>query len=216
MKDTLQVAICEAGRRFFWTVQFEWEAPLAYGYADSRDDAEDQMWTHAIMQARLHDLPVPASESDAQAAEYGRRLVRIQELGDTGEFVYPEYSSVPCPIRKMTAKRVYVEKGDKIYSLDRLELESMGVASSNGIRFYSEDGERQRQEQIEQDEIRKALTRLEEKRAYKALVASITPEEQRHLDRFFSFPGCGEIRQQWLLEDKLRMIRGMMADGILK
>lgn len=189
----IEVAICEAGKRFFWCVRSVFECePLAYGYADTRIEAEEKMWAHAGIQARLHSTTVPSDESEARIARWLKKeLWRERELRDTGEVVYTDYcsdfdascSSSTWSVVKKTAKRVFVRSrtSSTVYALDREKLESEGWAKSKGEWFYTEPWEARHAEEIA--EAQRRCEEREQKR--QELLDSVTPDELKKIEEVF-------------------------------
>lgn len=183
----LKVAICESGKQFFWCVRDALQYKpfaLAYGYAKSRSEAEEKMWFHAGLQARLNATSAPNEESDARTARWIKKQVWHEKefSGDTGEAVYTDWCSIDgswssesWTVVKKTAKRIFVKRGktDQVCSLDRHKLESERHASSLEQWFYTEPYEVRNAAVIAEVERRQE----EFVRKRQEVVRSATPEE---------------------------------------
>lgn len=165
MSDIVTVAFECVGKRWFYCVTLnhstEPEKVLAYGYKDTFEEAEEQIYAQAVI--HRPDLPVEVT-GDWMTKELRRRLWQEDNVTSEVVWVHGDYgdsdyrsSDHPCPIIKKTANRIYVQDNRhgnvRTIILDRSTLESEGCAWSQSQRetYHTQPSFVQRIETVEQE-----------------------------------------------------------------
>lgn len=160
---TIYVDVCDAGKRFFWCVTEGWgEYPLAHGYCETLDEAEEKMWSLGTILSksrRIEDYRTwqdryPFSKSGKLARNAKRAVWKRDNIKPSGEYLYATESTESdydgrtylrheqFEIVKKTAKKVFVQHDDfcDLVVLDRQRLELCGNDYSNRTRktYYTQ------------------------------------------------------------------------------
>lgn len=185
--DEILVDVCEAGKLFFWCVTRHFDGyPMAHGYCDTLEEAEEKMWALGTILARgrkINDCTQYTraarkrnpKEKGCWTARAARHAVWVKDCTrPTGEFLYSEFESEAMSYGIQTAKHEIVKKTKtKVYvhvdrwrvvALDRRRLESLGEARSRkaGRTYYTQPYE-----------VRQAVQMAEHQRWFEELVAKL-------------------------------------------
>lgn len=173
-KLDMYLSICPSGSKYFWCVTDGWANKIfAHGRTDTLEEAEDQIWAQAAIQKNGRQV----IQCDAKLAKLVRKIIwQREQCRPLGLVVYSYYwpdssntrKSISHPIVKQTKRRIFVDYNDRLYSIDREQLENEGEVFSKkaGVIFHSvpyeqlhaaEIAEDQRQAEEERCRVRKEL-----------------------------------------------------------
>lgn len=155
--DTIYVDVCDAGKQFFWCVTGDWDSyPLAHGYCETLEEAEEKMWSIGTILAKGRKIEDSRTWQDrfpfykhGRLARNAKRAVwKHDNIKPSGEYLYctesmeSDYDGRSSlrheqfEIVKKTAKNVFVKHDDycDLVVLDRQRLELCGNDYSRRTR----------------------------------------------------------------------------------
>lgn len=138
--DEIHVDVCEAGKRFFWCVTSNFDGyPMAHGYCDTLEEAEETMWALGTILARglqIDDCTqytraarkINPKVKGCWTARAARHVVWVTDnTRPTVEFLYSEYESEIMNYGIQTAKHEIVNKTGTLRLNDRLRAAVCGT-----------------------------------------------------------------------------------------
>lgn len=155
--DKIYVDVCDAGKRFLWCVTEDWDSyPLAHGYCETLEEAEEKMWSIGTILAKGRKIDdyrtwqdrFPFYKHGRLARNAKRAVWKRDNIKPSGEYLYATESMESdydgCSrlrheqfeIVKKTAKKVFVKHDDycDLVVLDRQRLELCGNDYSRRTR----------------------------------------------------------------------------------